>query len=91
METIQVQLALQAYILQILTSTVNISRMQPHLDFLSGTNSTIYIGQVLIAPFNDCVLVKPGQIANPIIVMNDPIPYCSIRARLCLQSINFET
>ena len=34
---------------------------------------------------NDCVLVKIGQIANPIIAMDDPVPYCSIRARLCLR------
>ena len=30
---------------------------------------------VLIVWFNDCVLVKSGQIANPIIVMVDPVPY----------------
>ena len=43
------------------------------------------VGWVLIAQFNDCVLVKSGQIANPIIVMDDPVPYCSIRACLCLR------
>ena len=32
-----------------------------------------------------CVLVKSGQIANPIIAMDDPVPYCSIRACLCLR------
>ena len=34
---------------------------------------------------NNCVLVKSGQIANPIIAIDDPVPYCSIRARLCLR------
>ena len=29
--------------------------------------------------FNDCVLGKSGQVANPIIAMVDPIPYYSIR------------
>ena len=43
------------------------------------------IGRVLIAWFNDCILGKLGQITNPIIAMVDPVPYYSIRARLCLQ------
>ena len=38
----------------------------------------------LIVWFNDCILGKSGQIAIPIIVMVDPVPYYSIRARLCL-------
>ena len=33
---------------------------------------------VLIAWFNDCVLSKSGQIANPIIAIVDPVRYCSI-------------
>ena len=40
------------------------------------------IGRFLIVWFNDCVLGKSGQIANPIIAMVDPVLYCSIRARL---------
>ena len=43
------------------------------------------VGRVLIAWFNDCVLGKSGQIANPIIAMVDPVPYYSIRACLCLR------
>ena len=36
----------------------------------------------LIAWFNDCVLVKSGQIANPIIAMVNPVLYCSIHTFL---------
>ena len=36
------------------------------------------VGRVLI-------VVKSSQIVNPIIAMDDPVPYCSIRARLCLR------
>ena len=43
------------------------------------------VGRVLIAWFNDCALGKSGQIANPIIVIVNPIPCYSIRARLCLR------
>ena len=43
------------------------------------------IVRVLIVWFNDCVVGKSGQIANPIIAMVDPIPYYSIHARLRLQ------
>ena len=46
------------------------------------------IGRVLIAQFNNYILVKSGQIANPIIAMDEPVPYCSIRAGLCLR-INY--
>ena len=42
------------------------------------------IGRLLIAWFNDCILGKSGKIANPIIVMVNPVLYYSIRARLCL-------
>ena len=41
-------------------------------------------GQILIAQLNDYVLVKSGQIANPIIAMDNPVLYCSIGAHLCL-------
>ena len=56
---------------------------------------SITVGRVLIALFNNCVRVKSAQIANPIIAMNDPVPYCSIRARARLrlrsrESINVE-
>ena len=34
--------------------------------------------------FNDCILGKSDQVANPIIVMVNPVPYYSIRAHLCL-------
>ena len=34
----------------------------------------ITIGRILIVWFIDCVLGKSGQIANPIVVMVDPIP-----------------
>ena len=40
------------------------------------------VGRVLIAWFNDCILGKSGQIANPIIAMVDPVPYYSMRAHL---------
>ena len=44
------------------------------------------IGQFfLIMWFNDCVLGKSGQIANLIIAMVDPIPYCSICTHLGLR------
>ena len=43
------------------------------------------VGLVLIAWFNNCVQVKSGQIANPIIAIVDPVLYCSIRARFCLR------
>ena len=41
------------------------------------------VGRVLIVQLNNCILVKSGQIANPIyiITMDEPVPYCSIRAR----------
>ena len=51
----------------------------------TGDVSNITVGRVLIAQFNKCVLAKSGQIANPIITMDDPVPYCSVRARLCLR------
>ena len=51
---------------------------------MSVTNT---VGRVLIAWFNDCVLGKSGQIANPIIVMVDPVPY--IIVYVC-ESINCE-
>ena len=38
-----------------------------------GSHSTV--GRVLIAWFNDCVLGRSGQIANPIIAMIDLVPY----------------
>ena len=38
------------------------------------------VGRVLIAWFNDYVLGKSGQIANPIIAMVDPILYNTIRS-----------
>ena len=34
-----------------------------------------------------CVLVKSGQIANPIIAMDDPVPYYSIRARFMFANL----
>ena len=40
------------------------------------------IGQFLIAWFNDCIFGKSGQIANPIIAKDDPIPYHSIHAHI---------
>ena len=43
------------------------------------------IGRVLIAWFNDCVLGKSGQTANPTIAMIDPVPYYSIHVHLCLR------
>ena len=46
------------------------------------------VGRVLIAQFNRCVLVKSGQIANPIIAIDDPIPYVNVY--VC-KSINCET
>ena len=52
------------------------------LSHIKGANT---VGRVLFAWFNDCVLGKSGQIANPIIAMVDPISYYSIRARLCLR------
>ena len=36
------------------------------------------VGQVSIAWFNDCILGKKGQIANPIIANVDPVLYYSI-------------
>ena len=33
------------------------------------------VGHVLIVYFNNYVLVKSGQITNPIIAMDDPVPY----------------
>ena len=44
-----------------------------------------YHRTVLIAWFNDCILGKSGQIANPTIVKVDPVPYYSIRTHLCLR------
>ena len=46
---------------------------------------SITVGLVLIAWFNNYVLVKSGQIANPIIAVVDPVPYCSIRTHFCLR------
>ena len=43
---------------------------------------------VLIAWFNNCVLVKLGKIANPIIAIVDPIPYRSIPHVYVCDSIN---
>ena len=43
------------------------------------------VGQFLITWFNDCVLGKSGQIANPIVAKVNPVPYYSIRAYLCLR------
>ena len=43
---------------------------------------SITMGRVLIVWFNNYVLVKSGQIVNPIIAI---VPYCSIRVRLCLR------
>ena len=43
------------------------------------------VGRVLTAWFNDCVLGKSGQIANPIIAMVDPVLCYSICAHLCLR------
>ena len=45
----------------------------------------ITVGRVLIVWFNDGILGKSGQIANPIIAMADPVPYYSMRAHLCLR------
>ena len=36
------------------------------------------IGRFLIAWFNECVLGKSGQIANPIIAMVDPVLYAYV-------------
>ena len=44
----------------------------------SAKISNITVDLVLIAWFNNCVLVKSGQIANPINAIVDPVPYCSI-------------
>ena len=56
-----------------------------HLTTMSGQHSyTCTIGWVLNALFNDCVLGKSGQIANPMIAKVDPIPYYEIHAHLCL-------
>ena len=48
-------------------------------------NTITTVGRFLIAWFNNCILVKSGQIANLITAMVDPILYYSIRACLCLQ------
>ena len=44
------------------------------------------IGRFLIAWFNECVLGKSGQIANPIIAMVDPVLYAYVYA---CESINY--
>ena len=55
-------------------------------DFVSASST---IGRVLIAWFNDCVLRKSGQIANPIIAMVDPVPYYNIHTHVYVcESIN---
>ena len=42
----------------------------------------VHIGRVLIAWFNDHVLGKSGQIANPIFAKVDPVQYCRIYANV---------
>ena len=67
--------------------TMNVGHLitADYTDHLAEVSKSIPVGRFLIAWFNDCVLGKSGQIANPIIAMVDPVPYYSIRARLCLR------
>ena len=48
---------------------------------------TTTVERVLIAWFNDCVLGRSGQIANPIIAMVDPVLYYSTHTRLCFANL----
>ena len=57
------------------------------LESSDGTIAYMYVGRVLIAWFNDCILGKSGQIVNPIIVTVNPVLYYSIH--VC-KSINCE-
>ena len=56
---------------------------------VKSTVEATIIGRVLIAWFNDCILGKSGQIANPRIAMVNPVPYMymyySIPASVCLR------
>ena len=56
------------------------STSDPMHDHVPTPSDTV--GRVLIAQFNNYVLVKSGKIANPVIAMDDPVPYC---ISLCLQ------
>ena len=45
-----------------------------------GVDILSTVGRFLVALFNDCVLGKSGQIANPTIVIVDPTLYYSTHA-----------
>ena len=56
--------------------------------FSYSNNYNVYgytVDLVLSTWFNNYILVKSGQIANPVIAIVDPVPYSSIRARFCLR------
>ena len=69
--------------------------VQGMLEILSGTHLIFWtrsskgntVGRVLNAWFNNCVVGKSGQSANPLIAKVDPVPYNSICARLCFRGV----
>ena len=57
-----------------------------------NNNTTDYFTLCACARGNNCIIVKSGQIANPIIAINNPVPYCSVYVHVYVcESINCET